>query len=107
MEIFSKKRLKVLETRMFVKFIEVEIINPSAQTQTLAEKLNYLREHWWILWNTKPPRYELGDLSQIMSPKKIIIAATTALLVAMMIWANTGDGAKVDGGQVELIEATG
>ena len=28
-----------------------------------------------------------------MSPKKIIIAATTALLVAMMIWANTGDGA--------------
>ena len=35
----------------------------------------------------------MGDLSQIMSPKKIIIAATTALLVAMMIWANTGDGA--------------
>jgi hypothetical protein len=31
MEIFSKKRLKVLETRMFIKFIEVEIINPHAQ----------------------------------------------------------------------------
>jgi hypothetical protein len=31
MEIFSKKRLKVLETRMFIKFIEVEIINPNAQ----------------------------------------------------------------------------
>jgi len=44
MEIFSKKRLKVLETRGFVKFIEVEIINPYAQTWSLAEKLNYLRE---------------------------------------------------------------
>ena len=30
MEIFSKKRLKVLETRRFVKFIEVKIINPYA-----------------------------------------------------------------------------
>ncbi len=28
-----------------------------------------------------------------MSPKKIIIAATTALLAGLMIWANTGDGA--------------
>jgi hypothetical protein len=31
MEIFSKKRLKVLETRGLIKFIEVEIINPHAQ----------------------------------------------------------------------------
>ena len=43
MEIFSKKRLKVLETRGFVKFIEVEIINLHAQTRSLDEKLNYLR----------------------------------------------------------------
>jgi hypothetical protein len=28
-----------------------------------------------------------------MSPKKIIIVATTALLAGLMIWANTGDGA--------------
>ncbi|MDA7676649.1 hypothetical protein N8584_01555 [bacterium] len=45
MEIFSKKRLKVLETWMFVKFIEVEIINPYAQNSSLAEKLDYLREY--------------------------------------------------------------
>ena len=32
MEIFSKKRLKLLKTRGFIKFIEVEIINPYAQT---------------------------------------------------------------------------
>ena len=31
MEIFSKKRLKVLGSRMLIKFIEVEIINPLAQ----------------------------------------------------------------------------
>ncbi len=35
----------------------------------------------------------MSDLSQVMSPKKIIIAATTALFAGLMIWANTGDGA--------------
>ena len=43
LEIFPKKRLKVLETRGFVKIIDVEKNTPLAQTQSLAEKLNHLR----------------------------------------------------------------
>ena len=49
--IFSKKRLKVLETRRFVKFIDIVINEPCVQTHSLAKKLNYLREPWWILWS--------------------------------------------------------
>ena len=32
------------------------------------------------------------DLSQVMSPKKIIAIVVAALLVALMIWANMDDG---------------
>ena len=35
----------------------------------------------------------LGDLSQVMSPKKIIVIVVAALFAGLMIWANTDDGA--------------
>ena len=35
----------------------------------------------------------MSDLSQVMSPPKIIAIVVATLLVALMIWANTDDGA--------------
>ena len=33
------------------------------------------------------------DLSQVMSPKKIIVIVVAALFAGLMIWANMDDGA--------------
>ena len=41
MEIFPKKRLKLFKTRVFIKFIEVEIINLKQLQNFCYKELNY------------------------------------------------------------------